>query len=208
MADTTEERLTALEQQVTILTSELASTRRVLLNAQRESVPIGSIEAFAGHISDSTRKRLSDKGWLLCNGDPYNGQQWPELFSVIEKFWGTGNGGEKEFSVPNLEGLFLRGVTTDPKKAEVNDRQPLGTGTPLQVGSIQRDAFKDHVHDYIRYVYEQTPNPPHIPEGDPMSYDPVERPTSGAKEGSSTETRPRNAYVHYIIKAGRYVPQD
>jgi microcystin-dependent protein len=208
MANTVEERLNALEQQVMTLTTALATARRDLMNSQREALPVGSISAFAGPATEEVRQRLWEKGWLLCDGDSYTQKEWPELFGVIRQFWGRGKGGDTDFSVPNLEGLFLRGVTSDPHKADLEGRVPLGEGVPLQVGSIQMDAFKDHSHDYTFFAYEQNGNSPHIPTGDPWSYDPVPFDTTGANQGASTETRPRNAYVQYIIKAGRHVVQE
>src|SRR5688572_11624128 len=77
----------------------------------------GTIIAFGGP------KNKIPAGWVACDGALYDrtSSKFRKLFDVIGVSWG-GDGANK-FAVPDLRGLFLRGVSElvdfDPEK---NDR--------------------------------------------------------------------------------------
>lgn len=71
------------------------------------SSPIGSIVAFAGRIDDA---HLLPERWRECNGESLNRLEFEELWNVLGESWGSGNG-PQSFSLPDLRGLFLRGVS-------------------------------------------------------------------------------------------------
>ena len=154
-------------------------------------------------------KILAQQGFLLCNGlafSPHN-PLLKDLYNIIGKCWG-GSGSNSPidyFRIPALEGLFLRAVSNksnhDP---ESNQRVKLNThdeisGYGNMDGSYQTDEFKSHNHTIIA-KYDPGPN-----DANYSAY------WSGGKTGTSnsavynagvsSETRPRNAYVNYIIKA-------
>jgi microcystin-dependent protein len=170
-------------------------------------VPAGTVVAFAGATVPS--------GWLLCDGATYpTTGNYAALFSAIGNLWG---GSGAVFKVPDMRGEFLRGRVdgsgNDPDSAL---RTPLGTGTATNVGSLQTDAFQGHRHGFAGD--DASDNRTVVPASGQMianivyndfnlyirndvtgTGDPRPDPTHGSPRNSS-ETRPRNVYVNYIIK--------
>ena len=157
------------------------------------------IVAFAGNEPP--------KGWAVCDGSSVSkeDEKFEKLFEVI----GTIHGGDgvPNFNLPDYRGRFLRGVDgeagRDPQAAERAAPGANNTGNSGNaVGSIQNDQFKrhDHANGNGRYlsrvdggntVHAPTDNSAgelNIRYGDPIA----------AKGG--VETRPKNAYVIYLIK--------
>ena len=103
------------------------------------SVPIGTIATYGG------TNITPESGWLVCNGREVQRAVYSNLFDAISNTWGSGNG-SNTFNLPNLQGMFLRGVdtngTVDPDcQTRVNSQgQPVGA----VVGSFQEDAFQGH----------------------------------------------------------------
>lgn len=64
-------------------------------------LPVGGILPFAGEIAP--------EGWLVCNGGEVSRSDYTRLFNVIGTAWGIGDG-TSTFNLPDLRGLFLRGV--------------------------------------------------------------------------------------------------
>jgi microcystin-dependent protein len=69
--------------------------------------PIGSIAAYAGPIDAAFE---SANGWMLCDGRSLNrtDPSFSPLFNQIGSSWG--GDGVNAFNIPDLRGLFLRGV--------------------------------------------------------------------------------------------------
>ena len=173
-------------------------------------MPPGTIMPYGG---DSI-----PEGWLLCNGNLVNRNDFSDLFSSIGTKWGAGDS-VTTFSVPDLRGQFLRGVDLDgeidpgcidePKDDDVRKNKE-GTIVGGVVGSFQDDAFQGHWHN-IEGTYsvdgtvnngfsEFTRDTEGI--GTYSDDDEVHNPIEGShgQVHLSTETRPKNAAVHYIIK--------
>ncbi|MBP7586231.1 MAG: tail fiber protein [Spirochaetes bacterium] len=166
------------------------------------AVPLGTILPFAGKAD-----YLPD-GWLLCDGRELGRSAFPELFAVIGTLWGDGNG-VTTFNLPDLRGLFLRGVNhgrsgafSDPDAAQrVNDD---GSIVGDRVGSFQDDIFCSHNHPPFPGYYAIG----QLKAGDDNNADNGESQPGSAREGSPSatgwsggnETRPVNAAVNYIIK--------
>lgn len=162
--------------------------------------PIGSIIAYSGDSST-----LANSAWLLCDGSTINRNEYKKLFDVIGTSWGPGDG-EKTFELPDLRGMFLRGADygagVDP---DANDRFN-GRNLVGEVGSFQMDAFQGHEH-----LSRSSPN--NRRAGNNASSFGI-GPTLGERSGSglpsllegfgkaryALETRPRNAYVNWLIK--------
>lgn len=178
-----------------------------------------SMDEYNIGIQNATN--LANSGWLLCDGREYFMTIDPQkpmsgLCSVIYKAWGgrrTFNG--DTFRVPNLQGQFLRGVEYVAKidlesETRVNlysrlydiNQSPLDSYGSMknQVGSYQKDNFERHNHS-IRATTRQGDHPPQDGVGD--NGDLGRGTTYGlfTSEIGGNETRPKNAYVHYIIKA-------
>jgi hypothetical protein len=183
------------------------------------TAPIGSIVAYAGSIDTAWE---STNGWMLCDGrqldrtDPL----YTPLWEAIGFSWG-GNL-EKLFNLPDLGGYFLRGVPDrkgyerDPDADRRTANHP-GGKTGRNVGSVQgwgtalpqgEDAFVladagRHIHtmsfelDATRDV-DSVANTVAYP-GPSHTTDPAGLHTHELS-GGHRETRPINAYVHWIIR--------
>jgi microcystin-dependent protein len=165
-------------------------------------IPPGSIVAFGG--------ATPPQGWRLCDGSALNITDAPRLYTVISTNWGAGYitlGGQslkvKDFNLPDLRGMFLRGVNgsqsnTNYSDPDVSARTNLYSGgnTGNAVGSVQSDQFRSHVHkaqsNFIEYPGGG--NNGWQNAGPSIIYTPATQPAGG------NETRPVNVYVNYIIK--------
>jgi hypothetical protein len=172
-------------------------------------IPIGTVIAYAGPAVPA--------GWLVCDGAAVSRTQNAVLFAAIGTSWGSGDG-STTFNLPDLSGRFLRGVDRDgngtpsasPRDPDRDTREAANSGGNIgnNVGSIQMDEFASHSHNAIN-------NRPFLMDFFPLggggaftTYKflggaqggglPL-TPTTGNTGGS--ETRPKNAYVIWIIKA-------
>lgn len=166
------------------------------------SVPVGTVVAFAGQVSSSALNspqnyttNIEQLGWMLCDGKPRKVSEYPELFAVLGYLYG---GKDDIFNVPDYRGLFLRGVdggaNNDP---DVIQRKPAKGGTSDGVGSLQTDALQTHEHEYN--LLASTTGGAQGKAA--MIVDGTNNRTGQPIDGrTSTETRPKNIYVNYIIK--------
>jgi Phage Tail Collar Domain len=88
------------------------------------TVPAGSV----GHFANAT----APNGYLECNGQSVSTTTYAELFAAIGYLYG---GAGASFSVPNLQGEFIRGLD---KTNLIDPARVIGTG--------QVDDFKSHTH--------------------------------------------------------------
>jgi hypothetical protein len=171
-------------------------------------VPVGTIMSYGGDLGEAAvRDRLNRQGWLLCDGADLAIAEHAELYAAI----GTAFGGDKDagrFRLPDLRGRFVRGVSGDSKSGDPDaaTRAAIAPGgyAGNRVGSVQDDAFQGHHHstNAINNVREGNwgGGAGSKPRGDAASIGDA----SGGAHGNprvSTETRPKNVYVHWIIKA-------
>lgn len=159
-------------------------------------MPSGVVLAFAG-------KKIPS-GWRECNGEILNRKAFPDLFEAI----GTAHGGDADegFRLPDFRGRFLRGCDhgagTDPGAGSRTSPFQQGPNPGNQgdnVGSLQDDDLKAHNHPLHYESANLTSTGPgsysHIhPTAQPVKDDGAITARGGA------ETRPKNAYVTFIIK--------
>jgi microcystin-dependent protein len=136
-------------------------------------------------------------GWLSCDGSTVTITQYQGLYSAIGyKYGGSG----VNFVLPNLNGMFLRGYSTN----SVVD--PEG---PRLVGSTQIDSFQGHHHSPAMSVNANTTGVgpsyilPTATGGGPFAGVPALDPCPDSSNGApraGPETRPKNIAVNYIIK--------
>ncbi len=153
------------------------------------AVPAGTIVAFGGPNVP--------EGWVTCDGVSLGRVAEPTLFTAIGTSWGAED--ENHFNLPDLRGLFLRGVDgtagRDPDKAARVAAKP-GGNTGNAVGSIEGEMFLAHAHTTTAFGLAVVSLDPGaaavgIPSGNQ---------DFGSSVAGGSETRPKNANVIYIIK--------
>jgi microcystin-dependent protein len=169
--------------------------------------PIGTIMAYAGPVDDNFEKT---NGWAQCNGRSVprtgtapNGEKYSDLFNAIGSSWG--GDGVNNFNLPSLEGVFLRGVDgmagNDPDKGSRTASKP-GGHAGNQVGSFQADQVVGHSHSFTGHHLEADGGSGFDGTGFKTNSNP--KPGFDGPQTSDTvggnETRPKNAYVHWIIR--------
>ena len=185
---------------------------------------VGSISAFAGQLNtytgapnniwkgsscssqnsaagvvnnDVPMTYLEANGWMFCDGRVLDPGAYPELFAVIGYLYGKS--GTNLYNLPDYRGLFLRGVDAgsgmDPDSSK--RLAPTGNGTSSGIGSFQCDALQTHTHIY-KSVQLAAPAQSGNAAGQTNSEVSTSAPESPAR--ITTETRPKNIAVNYIIK--------
>jgi microcystin-dependent protein len=180
-------------------------------------VPVGSVTAFAGPIASVPAD------WYVCDGRRLDRTVDAPLFNAIGVSWG--GDGAPFFRIPDLRGQFLRGVDRDstnteslPARDPDRDNRSAANSTAEpndpgnsgnMVGSVQADAFASHNHLGGNHHHTTgTQNGAKAQFGEivvdiPGSSFPAATSDSGdviTPQGGA-ETRPKNAYVFWIIKA-------
>jgi hypothetical protein len=161
-------------------------------------VPTGTVVAFAGN-------RIPD-GWELCDGRALdrNDPKYGPLFQAI----GTTHGGDGTplFRLPDYRGVFLRGVDRGSgRDPDVGSRSAAGQDSSgnrgADLGSREGDAMVSHDHVIEGRVQEANWGTGFSGTGFESNSQPDRRRTyTTSAAGGSTETRPKNVYVDYIIK--------
>ena len=172
-------------------------------------IPAGLVSPFAGDSIPT--------GWLLCDGTEISRTEFANLYDVIGVCWGIGDG-STTFNLPDLRGLFLRGVSGNSGNDEDADSRIVlhdnGGNTGNNVGSYQGDAIRNITGTITPVRGEQGLPSVHTTSG---AFESTNSGANGGKEtewrGASTvsfdaslvvpvgsDNRPKNAYVNYIIK--------
>ncbi|NEN92589.1 MAG: tail fiber protein [Okeania sp. SIO3H1] len=166
---------------------------------EKAEVPIGTISAYGGVVTGNDKQKLEDQGWLVCDGGEYSIGKYEDLYCKIGTYFGTVSS-PGNFKVPDLRGRFVRGVDSgtgrDPDAA---DRTASATGgnTGDNVGSLQGDAFKEHSHK-IKFDNSFQSNGPNSDSRRGRFQNDFDLSTNSV---GGSETRPKNIYVNWIIKA-------
>ena len=188
------------------LQAQISANAASVQNLQTAMVPPGTIVAFGGDTPPL--------GWLNCDGTSVEIADRPALSAAIGTTWGSSS--STSFNLPDLRGMFLRGVngtranisglSSTAPDPDATTRIPSGQGNANAVGSIQGSAFASHTHAAsssipaynnaagsnwgLNGVYNQVAQP----------LGPVGLSVTVSAAGSSSETRPVNVAVTYIIK--------
>jgi microcystin-dependent protein len=155
-------------------------------------LPIGAICPFAGSNLNGL-----PANWLLCDGRSVSAQDYPQLSVALGGAFGADGAGN--FNLPDLRGMFLRGVDggsgNDPDTLS-RTAQASGGNSGDAVGSRQADQLVDHSHAL-------GPGAGYHGQGDYAVYQmgPLQSANATGYTGG-LETRPKNVYVHYLIYAG------
>lgn len=152
--------------------------------------PAGAIIMWGGVAAPS--------GWLLCDGTSYLNTAQAGIFAAIGTAYGSVDA--THFNVPDMRGVFPRGVDAgagrDPDTNSRTTSNP-GGNTGDNVGSAQSFATQSHTHAASNYANTVSGNG--IASSTPGTI--VGTVTTGVNSGNtSSETRPSNVYVNFIIK--------
>lgn len=175
------------------------------------AIPAGVIVPFGGQVEDIPY------GWMLCDGSEVSRTEYVNLYNAIGVCWGTGNG-STTFNLPDLRGMFLRGVSgdsdNDPDAADrvvLNDN---GGNTGNNVGSYQGDAIRNITGSMAPVRGGQSTPSVNTVSG---AFRSTNSNTTGGKNTETrassditfdasrvvpvgSDNRPKNVYVNYIIK--------
>lgn len=111
--------------------------------------PVGMIFPYAGTVENV--QGLESAGFaVLCDGRSLSKARFPDLFDVIGSAWG--GDGANNFNVPDLRGLFLRGVdfspnSTAPQRENARAQDP-GPRKELAPGGHRADSPQNIVGSY------------------------------------------------------------
>lgn len=172
---------------------------------------MGSLVAFVGEVagqgSDSQHATPVElNGWMVCDGRSLEKGKYPELFAAIGYRYSTTEGGDT-FLLPDLQGLFLRGVDAKGQVDKDESKRELVSGVQkAEVGSLQPHALQLHEHQLTQASAFATPSQQGTEAG--TSATTTAQTTSVVADPNATaplstspyETRPVNVYVYYLIK--------
>lgn len=167
--------------------------------------------SIAGEIKTLSTGVLPE-GFLRCDGRPISRAQYPRLFQAIGTSHGDGSQNSDgtasgfsgtHFNLPDFRGMFLRGLDgtkgNDPDKAG-RTAMKAGGATGNALGSVQLDENKAHGHKMNGNTGSSggtgingTNTALGATYPGPAYYGPI------YNEGGN-ESRPKNAYVEYIIR--------
>ncbi|MBB4077068.1 hypothetical protein GGR08_001385 [Bartonella fuyuanensis] len=108
---------------------------------QRPVIPVcppGTIVAFG--------MQVLPKGWLLCDGKAYLRSEYRALYDAIGTRWGSSENYSK-FNVPDLRGVFLRGVDNG---GGYSDRR---IDYLRYLGTLQNDSMRKHDHSGAKFTF-------------------------------------------------------
>lgn len=178
------------------------------------SFSAGMILPFAGPASNIPA------GWLLCDGRALNRSKYGNLYDAIGVSWGTGDG-STTFNIPDLRGMFLRGVVGENPDLDENGKPILdpdvysrtfvhpGGNTGNNVGSYQGDAIRN-----ITGTFTGLENAGQSPKTGAFYNTNTKSNGAGSINWddyvcgfdasrvvpTGADNRPKNVYVNYIIK--------
>lgn len=162
---------------------------------QTDNLPIGTILIWAGDPGDLPST------WKVCNGKQLKKTDYPDLYGTLGTRWDNDLGYQADFfSIPDLRGVFLRGVNDDRndefKDPDVSSRRRLKGDSTVAMddaGSYQIDNIKAHQHYFIAGGGSSGPR-------NAMSKDANLEYYQETNLVGGNETRPVNVYIYYIIK--------
>ena len=175
------------------------------------ATPTGNIAPFAGPAEN-----IPD-GWMLCDGRELSRTEYQRLYDVIGVAWGTGDGATT-FNIPDLRGMFLRGVSGEVSiyhdvDADTRLANAYGGNSGNNVGSFQDDAIRNITGACGTFGGESRGDLPDTgalwrelgvnkntgSDGNGFGIRSVKIDASRVVPVAS-DNRPKNVYVNYIIK--------
>ena len=193
------------------------STYREVSYAALPSSPYAEVShnssTFAGMIAPFAGPESKiPAGWLLCDGRAVSRSEYQNLYNAIGIAWGKGDG-STTFNLPDLRGMFLRGVSgssdNDPDKSSRTMLTNNGGNTGNNVGSYQGDAIRNITGEFCgpeswkqfaegAFYFTGRKNFSSADAGDYDNWSVAFDASRQVPVGG--DNRPKNVYVTYIIK--------
>lgn len=161
------------------------------------SVPIGTIIAYGLSFTPQV-----DSDWLPCDGRLISNVKYPGYAIQAASVYGQNSTLDSTY-LPDLRGLFLRGVNAGRSDSladqDFSQRIPWhgASGTDL-VGTIQKDTLGSHIHGLSQAVPDIKTETANTPGESSFGWNGTV--SSIIVPSGGRETRPKNAYVYWIIK--------
>lgn len=146
------------------------------------------------------------RGFLQCNGSAVDRTIYAELFNVIGTKWGVGDG-IRTFNLPDLRGVFMKGVSDGADTDHVGSIEFYATALPPS-GKLSTSVNGRHHHPFPQLAID---SPWYQTVGTYYAAWNDNGVTVTSEEGSHShevsaggdnETRPVNVYVDYVIYTG------
>ena len=127
--------------------------------------PVGSVMAYMGTTAPT--------GWLLCDGSSVSRTTYAALFTIVGTSSGSGNG-STTFNLPDMRGVFLRGVPGaradgkgDPDANTTYRTSISGGNAGDAVGSYQADMLVNHTRNMgaVRQYHNPNRTSPWVVDG-------------------------------------------
>lgn len=179
--------------------------------------PLGAVIAYMGYL-DSRVELKDDDGscWLLCDGSPISQSDYVGLYQTIGDAFGPPASGT--FRLPDLQGQFVRVLDIDSSKKNVSSGRddftqrvrlspattPPTTPDASYIGSYQLDSVP-HQHGLSGYawaLYDSILSHKSLMSNDdPLSVFGQTDASPNWAQPPSTETRPKNVFLNFLIRA-------
>lgn len=180
---------------VQITSKEAAELRSRLDESSLLTTPVGSVLPYAGS--------MPPQGWRIANGDKLSRFDYAELFAVVGEAYTSeaSERGSEIFRIPDLRGVFVRGL-------DVEQKRDLGDGVRI-LGSFQADSTRmprtpfslaDKPNDQGLALYGGTAQGQHGTGGHYNPANTVRVIDRLIIVGGDKETRPVNVALNYIIR--------
>lgn len=136
---------------------------------------------------------IGGTSWLFCNGQEISRADYSALYHKIGDLFGAGDK-VTTFNLPDLRGYFVRGIDTTKAGTSGNDPD----GATRTIGNMQQAGYLDHIHPLSNsQSIWGTYNEVNVLAGDPGGGD--SSVAYSLLPAGGNETRPKNAYVNFII---------
>lgn len=157
--------------------------------------PIGTVIASILQYEEF-KALMRGEQWVIANGGEINPTIGRPLISVIQNnnYYSVLNPGNKA-CVPDLRGIFLRGMNVGRNNDEGN------SDGDIKVGTYQSDDVGPHVHSAVSgYANSGSADRGDGRHGDGATN--TSGPIAGETNRPRRESRPRNVTVNFYIRVG------
>lgn len=151
-------------------------------------IPTGTIAPFGGGTVPA--------GWMLCDGSAISRTTYSSLFAAINTTYGSGDG-LSTFTLPNAQGVFLRGAGSQTISS-VSYSATIGASQADALQNITGNIGTIGINGTVNGAFATSGNAGAISNSGDVDLQVNFNASRVAR--TSTETRPANIGVNYIIK--------